>query len=235
MGAVGHALAVFVAFVVGILLIMEGLEALTPLSGTAVSFISPPVSAVAVVAGDYLYQRRYVESSTRFSDVVPFTRPSVRAVVVAVLGAVGLYVALNLVSFALVSMGAQVSSSQTSIRAMTSTGPTFATTLVTLALLAPICEELLFRGAMLSALAPLWRSARRAPRILSILLVAVLFATLHFQSTGTVMDVLVLATTFTLGACCAVLRIRTGSIIPAIIFHATYNCLGLAIALLALL
>ena len=82
--------------------------------------------------------------------------------------------------------------------------------LLLLAVLPPVCEELLCRGFLLSAFRPRYGTAR------SVVLVAALFAILH-------LDFARLPATFGAGLVAGYLCVRTGSILMAILFHMAYN------------
>ena len=85
------------------------------------------------------------------------------------------------------------------------------------AALAPaLCEELLFRGALLSAL------RRAGSDRMAVVVSAVAFSMMH-------MNVHQMPTTLVLGVVLAALVIRSGSVWPAIVLHALHN--GLALGL----
>lgn len=81
--------------------------------------------------------------------------------------------------------------------------------------LAPLSEELLFRGAMLHGFMQRWSGG------VSVALTALLFAALHIGPAQPywpgVVNVAVI------GVVLALLRIRTGSLLPGVIAHAVYN------------
>jgi sodium transport system permease protein len=81
---------------------------------------------------------------------------------------------------------------------------------VMLAVLPPICEELLCRGFLLSSLRPRfgWKAA--------VLFSAVLFGALH-------LDWMRFPATFAAGLVLGYICVRTGSILAAILFHMVYN------------
>ncbi len=90
-------------------------------------------------------------------------------------------------------------------------------TLLMFAALPGLCEELLFRSALLGMLE---RDARPVPRVL---LVAFLFALLH-------LSVFRLAPTMVLGVVAGWLTLRSRSVWPAVAFHATHNAASLTVA-----
>jgi len=90
------------------------------------------------------------------------------------------------------------------------TQPEYILAFISLVVIAPIAEEILFRGYLLGKLrkyAPLW---------LSILITSVLFALVHFQW-NVAIDV------FALSIVLCLLRVWTGSLWPSIILHMTKN------------
>ncbi len=91
-------------------------------------------------------------------------------------------------------------------------------TIVSIALLAGVCEELLYRGAIQSALrrrfSPFWAAA----------IGGLLFAAAHLDLHG-------LPIRLALGTIFGLILIRTGSIYPAIIAHALYDAAQLSTAL----
>jgi membrane protease YdiL (CAAX protease family) len=94
-----------------------------------------------------------------------------------------------------------------------SAGPfALALILVRACLLAPLCEELLFRGALFGWL------RQRFPSVPTILLTAVLFAAIHAAGT-----VLLLPFALFFGATAAWVRERTGSVLPSFVMHAANN------------
>lgn len=116
------------------------------------------------------------------------------------------------------------SAEQARDRSLLVTGPTdvvlFTTLVGNLVLLAPLAEELVFRGWIYTALR---RSLSFWPSYIATL---VLFAGIHWDASHTrIVQVLPLA------AALGLLRERTGSIKPTIALHATYNLVIVAIRL----
>jgi sodium transport system permease protein len=91
--------------------------------------------------------------------------------------------------------------------------------LLVLAVLPALCEELAFRGFILTGL------RRRFPPWTAILLSSLLFAFYH-------MNVFQLLPAFVLGAVLALLTLHSGSLVPAVVFHLLHNSLILGLALL---
>ena len=86
--------------------------------------------------------------------------------------------------------------------------------------LAPLTEELLFRGAMLYGFRQRWGVRT------SVGLMALIFAAMHISILDPYWPGVAL--TGVIAVVLAVLRLRTGSLVPAIVAHATYNAAGLA-------
>ncbi|MDB4963503.1 MAG: Abortive infection protein [Myxococcales bacterium] len=95
-------------------------------------------------------------------------------------------------------------------------GPPLVVVLLALAVLPAICEELLFRGLLLRALA-----TRFAPAI-AVLISAVVFAGYH-------MSLVQLIPTFTLGLVAGAVTLRAHSVVPAMVAHLLNN--GIAIVI----
>ncbi|MCP1727316.1 membrane protease YdiL (CAAX protease family) [Natronospira proteinivora] len=84
------------------------------------------------------------------------------------------------------------------------------TLLLVIVVLAPVAEELLFRGAVLSGLLASY------PQWLAVALSTAMFAILHLHPAH-------FSITAVLGLICALTVLRLGSIWPAIVLHAAYN------------
>lgn len=90
------------------------------------------------------------------------------------------------------------------------------------ALLTPIAEELFFRGAVLGSLVQ--DSKNKIVRFLSVAFVTVFFAMMHFQEpTGTVSDWTAVIVPGTVGLAAALLTLKYDSLYPAIFTHIFYN------------
>lgn len=90
------------------------------------------------------------------------------------------------------------------------------TSILTLAVVAPITEELLFRGVFLRAF------LKRHSATKAIVVTSLMFALIHLNPWQAI-------PAFILGLAFAAMDIRTGSILPSVISHAIYNFLVLAI------
>jgi len=93
--------------------------------------------------------------------------------------------------------------------------PSLAATLVTLAIIPALCEELVFRGVLARGL------ATRLPPIAAAAIAALMFSAYH-------MSPLQALPTFLLGIVLGVLALRARSVIPAMIAHALNNALVIA-------
>ena len=95
---------------------------------------------------------------------------------------------------------------------------------VVLAIVPAVCEELVFRGWMLSALAGEALSPGR--QFTAVVVQAALFAVVHLLPER-------LPTTFAMGLILGWVALRTGSLLPGIICHAVHNAVPVVISLLA--
>ena len=93
-----------------------------------------------------------------------------------------------------------------------------------MALLPPVAEELLFRGWLLSALSGERPTRRRLA--VAVVVQAALFAAAHVLPER-------MPATFSLGIVAGVLRVATGSILPAIVLHSVHNTMPLLLLALA--
>jgi sodium transport system permease protein len=93
----------------------------------------------------------------------------------------------------------------------------FLVSLLVIAVLPAVCEEIVFRGVLLTSLA-----ARIGPG-LAVYLTAGVFGLIHF-------DPIRLLFTFVLGLVLGALRVRTGSLWPPVVVHLTLNTLTFLIA-----
>jgi sodium transport system permease protein len=91
--------------------------------------------------------------------------------------------------------------------------PNLIALLVVMAVVPPVCEELAFRGFILSGFRHLGHAWR-----------AVVYSALFFGLTHPIMQQSILASL--VGVVIGVLAVRTGSILPCIVFHMTHNALA---------
>ena len=192
-----------------------GQEAL--LVASAVGQYSGHVLALAVIAG-----RRGGSASLGFSV-------SPRDLWYVGLG-LSLQVILPLLFYPLAALTGEGEAGQVvtdQIRELGSLGSRLAMALV-VAVLAPITEEVMFRGVLLKALGGLGRRA-------AIVLSALIFAGFHlFGLTGDLLRgaVLIVPTFFVMGVILAAVTWRRGRLGPAIFIHSGFNLLALVILLM---
>ncbi len=93
-----------------------------------------------------------------------------------------------------------------------------------LAVIPAVCEELVFRGWMLSALSGEWPT--RARQVTAVIVQAALFAVVHLLPER-------LPTTFAMGLVLGWVALTTRSILPGIICHAVHNAVPAGVSLLA--
>jgi membrane protease YdiL (CAAX protease family) len=109
--------------------------------------------------------------------------------------------------------------------ALRPTGPVDAlVSIAAIALIPAACEEALFRGIVVGALAPLGRAA-------AVIASAVLFGLIHLDLSATGVPAFY-RTPFAIvvGSVLAALRLRTASLIPAVLAHATLNFITFTVA-----
>lgn len=95
---------------------------------------------------------------------------------------------------------------------------------VVLAIVPAVCEELVFRGWMLSALAG--EKPSRGKLFAAVVVQAALFSVVHLLPER-------LPTTFAMGLVLGWIALRTGSVLPGIICHAVHNAVPVAVSLVA--
>lgn len=96
-------------------------------------------------------------------------------------------------------------------------------TIVQSVIFAPVCEELLFRGSVLSSLEVLGKNRGKGSRFFSVVMCGALFALIHCNPMQTVYQ-------FFLGCAAAYITISFGSLIPAMLLHAMNNLLGVILS-----
>jgi sodium transport system permease protein len=109
--------------------------------------------------------------------------------------------------------------------ALRPTGPMDAlVSIAAIAIIPAACEEALFRGVVLGALVPLGRAA-------AVVASAVLFGLIHLDLSATGVPAFY-RTPFAIvvGSMLAALRLRTASLIPAVLAHATLNFITFTVA-----
>lgn len=102
------------------------------------------------------------------------------------------------------------------------------------ALVAPICEELFFRGMLLSAFSLSEEEGHSSPTIASCLMVSLVFAIMHFQGLGDYMGYLTLLSTFLLSFLGCLSVRATGNIYTSIVAHVVNNFVVMVPVIIAL-
>jgi membrane protease YdiL (CAAX protease family) len=100
--------------------------------------------------------------------------------------------------------------------------------LTAIALAPAVCEELLFRGVALPAFVP------GAGPVRAVLLSALLFGLIHVDVVGGALSLYRAPFAFAVGLGFGALRLRSGSLVPPIVAHATLNAATWSIGLFAL-
>jgi uncharacterized protein len=98
-------------------------------------------------------------------------------------------------------------------------GPALVLFAVLVVTVAPVAEELLFRGALLRGL------QRRMTPAWATFVSALAFAAVHPLSSPTIGSVIAVPGLFALGVVSAMLAIRTGNLSASILLHAGFNLL----------
>jgi len=96
---------------------------------------------------------------------------------------------------------------------------------VVAAIVAPICEELLFRGLLLRAL------RRRMSPVMAVIVQALVFALAHPMLSPTLGDFAVVPALFLLGAVSGVVAVRRGDLSASIMMHMGFNLVTVLLAL----
>lgn len=144
----------------------------------------------------------------------------------------GIYAGLTIVSVTLTLSGITSQDSDTSAFVSSTDGVWRAVVLgLMVPVVAPVMEELFFRGLLNNLLMGAVRTTEHKTLVVS-LLTSTLFALLHFQGFNDATDVVVLATTFTVGMVSSSLFFSSRSIYPCMALHITYN--GISSLMLAL-
>jgi len=96
---------------------------------------------------------------------------------------------------------------------------------VVASIVAPVCEELLFRGLLLRAL------RRRMSPVMAVIVQALAFALAHPMLSPTIGDLAVVPALFMLGAVSGVVAVRRGDISASILMHIGFNLVTTLFAL----
>lgn len=186
-----------------------------------VNFVAGLVIQLAFFAAAFL-PAKVLGSRLTYTFAKPTLRSCLLApliAVICVIGFEGLALAFNMT---LIGHGYV----DTSSIAM-SGGLVIAFTVIRAVLVAPVCEEALLRGSVLSSLGVCGAFRERLRVPFMIVACGLLFAVMHMNPMQTVYQ-------FFLGCTLAYVTIRFGNIVPAIIIHAVNNLIGVVVALPAI-
>ena len=194
--------------------VLPGLVALSPLTSLAVTLLWIHLryrGAHALILG----RRR-----PRAADVVV-------GVGVGVLCLLGQRVVVLAIATLAERSGSELPTVQETFRTIAQRPGALPLFVVTTVLLAPIAEELLFRGVLFQGL------RRTTGFWLAALASGLLFTLPHLLEGGGVLAAVVIASgILPLGVVFAALVERRGSVVPAMVAHATYNAIGVALLVL---
>lgn len=159
---------------------------------------------------------------TTSKEFLRLNKPSVRSMISAFSVGVVLYFLLQIVALPFALSG-HVVESETSQSFFASSGAS----LVILAfiitpLLAPIVEELAFRGAFITSLEKAFGRFKKTS-VIAVIISAFVFSLFHFQGFSTPIDFITLGTTFIVGITSGIYALKTNSIWPSVLIHVTYN------------
>ena len=118
-------------------------------------------------------------------------------------------------------------SSNTEIISDAADGPAFIIILIAAVVMAPIVEELFFRGLCLRAI------EKRFGTEAGVLGSTFLFTLPHFTNPSLAGTTVLFAVIATIGLVLAVLTVKIGRLGPAVIAHAVFNAVGVAVTVLA--
>lgn len=118
-------------------------------------------------------------------------------------------------------------SSNTQIISDAADGPAFIIILIAAVVIAPIAEELFFRGLCLRAI------EKRFGTEAGVLGSTFLFTLPHFTNPSLAGTTVLFAVIATVGLVLAVLTVKTGRLGPAVIAHAVFNAVGVAVTVSA--
>jgi len=199
------------AFFIVLALIFYLSGRVTSTSSMVWAFLS---AQVAVMLGTVLLARRYRVNVRETFSLRPFKPILVPAIMLA--GACGVVVIMGL--YAHVMPERQAQGLEKIIENLVQSSPLLI--FVLMAILPPICEELLCRGWILSSM------RTRYGAIAAVVISALLFALLH-------VDISRVPATFAAGLLLGFILVRTGSIFASILFHMTWNGVLIGMPLLS--
>jgi sodium transport system permease protein len=170
------------------------------------------VTQIALIAAPALLMTVMLTRSPR--KTLLLNRPPLLAIPAAILLAVMLHPAVNALQTAVVWLYPLSDPIKQSLAGLVADAPSFGMLLLVIAVVPAICEELAFRGFILSGLRHLGHKRR------AILVSAVFFGLAHSVFQQSLIACL-------MGVILAYIAVQTGSLLPGILFHMTHNALGL--------
>lgn len=181
--------------------------------------VSTWITQLALIATPALLMAILLTRSPRRTLLL--TRPRAATVPVAILLAVVIHpvaLAFGSVVSQLYPIAQDVSEKIGEVTALVDQAPNFAAVILVMALVPAICEELAFRGFVLSGL----RSGGQR-------WVAIVVSALFFGAVHSILQQSIAA--FAVGLVIGYLAVQTRSLIPCVLFHLVYNTLSLCIGL----
>jgi sodium transport system permease protein len=170
------------------------------------------VTQIALIAAPALLMTVMLTRSPRRTLLL--SRPPLLAIPAAVALAVMLHPAVNALQTAVVWLYPLSDPIKQSLAGLVQDAPNFGTLLLVIAVAPAICEELAYRGFILSGLRHLGHKRR------AILVSAIFFGLAHSVFQQSLIACL-------MGVIIGYIAVQTGSLLPGVLFHMTHNGLGL--------
>ncbi len=164
----------------------------------------------------FMYYKQRGKLHFQLSDDLKFFKPTVRYSMIALLTGLSLFL-LDTISSVYV-LHNDIQQQAVSLLGQANTDGLVSTTLA-VCLLAPLMEEMLFRGVLLPAF------VYRNKQYIGILSSAALFSLIHFSAEQAII-------LFIAGICFGILRVKSNSIWPSFLAHCTNNTLTWSIYML---
>lgn len=209
---------------VAALLVLSVIAGLIPAETETAKYIASYITTIALqicflLAAFIPY--RLTRSQPRYSFAQPSAKACAAAPAVAVICVAAFYGAAVCFGALLGAIGYSPAPSSGDM----SEPYVVALTALSAVLVAPVCEERLFRGSYLSSLCVMFGRKSSGRRVIWVIAVCgLVFAFIHTRPEQTVYQ-------FFFGAALAYLTIRTCSVVPAVIAHAVSNIIGVVLEL----
>lgn len=176
--------------------------------------ITAIITQTLLVLAVYLFCRK-TKTKPDYLLKKPTAAASAAAVATTAAGIIGFYLIASLFGYGLEGMG------YTSSAYGITTPLDWVFSIVRVIIFAPLCEEILFRGGVLSGTNSLF-GGKRSGAVWSVMLCGALFMLLHMNPEQTVYQ-------FLFGCLLAMLTISTKNIVPAVIAHILNNAVALVL------